>query len=118
MRPTSTQLALTPMVPHSGPSADAEPTRARGSSGRATRAAPAPGVLKVSLGGLACSVASVPPQQARVASLFTAQVWSRPALTAVKVPLGGLACPVPLSPQQARVPSICTPQVWDRPALM
>src|SRR5437588_13056799 len=68
------------------------------------------------MGGVACP-AVLSPQQATVPSLFTAQVWLAPALTAVKVPAGGVACPELFKPQQATVPSVLTPQVKLLPAL-
>ena len=49
--------------------------------------------VKVPAGGLACP-RLLSPQQARVPSVLTPQVWREPAaLTSVKVPWGGIDLP-------------------------
>ena len=66
-------------------------------------------------GGLAWPAAFL-PQQARVPSALTPQLWKFPAETWLKDPLGGLAWPSLLEPQQTAVVSVLIPQVWVCPA--
>jgi len=57
------------------------------------------------------------PQQARVPSVLTPQLWASPAETEVKVPLATVDPPDEL-PQQSTQPSLRTPQAFSSPAEM